>query len=265
MIRNLKKSPGRLERPLRVNWTGSGYTKVIVTWTGGGSSGYILSGTSFYNASGLASNSPYTFTVTPYNSINVPGTSTSQSTTTIASTPTITEYPTSAMTSNTSGGYIASAVGYGASPYLTFNKGNGFTQIFAWSQYSGTGAYSAVQNTAYYVGGTLTSVLGDFTQLKLPISINLKSYNMSSLASYPSRSPRSFFVLGSSNGTTWEKLDGQTGIVWTGGDTKSWTVPDGFYSTKYYNYFRVIDYEHNTGDNGNSILTEIRFFGLPQS
>eukprot|EP00798_Chlamydomonas_sp_ICE-L_P030231 gene30231-35217_t len=27
----------------RVNWTGSGYTKVIVTWTGGGSSGYILS------------------------------------------------------------------------------------------------------------------------------------------------------------------------------------------------------------------------------
>eukprot|EP00798_Chlamydomonas_sp_ICE-L_P000811 gene811-2211_t len=67
----------------RVNWTGSGYTKVIVTWTGGGSSGYILSGTSFYDASGLASNSPYTFTVTPYNSINVPGTATAQSTTTL--------------------------------------------------------------------------------------------------------------------------------------------------------------------------------------
>eukprot|EP00798_Chlamydomonas_sp_ICE-L_P025528 gene25528-11176_t len=67
----------------RVNWTGSGYTKVIVTWTGGGSSGYILSGTSFYDASGLSSNSPYTFTVTPYNSINVPGTATAQSTTTL--------------------------------------------------------------------------------------------------------------------------------------------------------------------------------------
>ena len=70
----------------RVNWTGSGYTKVIVTWTGGGSSGYILSGTSFYDASGLAINSPYTFTVTPYNSINVPGTATAKSTTTLQTT-----------------------------------------------------------------------------------------------------------------------------------------------------------------------------------
>ncbi len=64
----------------RVNWTGSGYTKVVVTWTGGGPSGYILSGTSFYDVSGLSSNSPYTFTVTPYNSINVAGTATNSTT-----------------------------------------------------------------------------------------------------------------------------------------------------------------------------------------
>eukprot|EP00798_Chlamydomonas_sp_ICE-L_P009308 gene9308-16441_t len=67
----------------RVNWTGSGYTKVVVTWTGGGSSGYIISGKSFYDADGLSSNSPYTFTVTPYNSLNIPGTATEQITTTL--------------------------------------------------------------------------------------------------------------------------------------------------------------------------------------
>eukprot|EP00798_Chlamydomonas_sp_ICE-L_P026624 gene26624-4244_t len=109
----------------RVNWTGSGYTKVIVTWTGGGSSGYILSGTSFYDASGLASNSPYTFTVTPYNSLNVPGTATAQSTTMLPSTlttVTLTNVTTSGARFNWTGsGYtnvIVTWTGGGSSGYI---------------------------------------------------------------------------------------------------------------------------------------------------
>eukprot|EP00798_Chlamydomonas_sp_ICE-L_P028816 gene28816-32005_t len=48
----------------RVNWTGSGYTKVIVTWTGGGSSGYILSATQCLYPAGYHTGSGFTVSST---------------------------------------------------------------------------------------------------------------------------------------------------------------------------------------------------------
>lgn len=62
-----------------VNWSGS-YSYVIVTWPGGGSSGQQT--VNSYVVTGLTQSTNYTFTVTPYNSQNVVGTSTTTNVTT---------------------------------------------------------------------------------------------------------------------------------------------------------------------------------------
>lgn len=66
---------GATSTQIAVSWSGGSYSKVIVSWTGGssGNSGYLTGATS-YTATGLAANSSYTFTVTPYNDQNAAGT-----------------------------------------------------------------------------------------------------------------------------------------------------------------------------------------------
>jgi len=67
----------RTAKTVLITWSGS-YTNVIVTWTPGSGSSGTLTGTS-YTASGLSANTLYTFTITPYNSNNAIGDSTTLS------------------------------------------------------------------------------------------------------------------------------------------------------------------------------------------
>ena len=100
-----------------------------------------------------------------------------------------------------------------------------------------TGVYSGVTTTVF--GATTYS--GDWLQIQLPTPIILDSYIIKPRTEYPSnlefrRSPRTFVVLGSNDGTTWDLIDNRVNITnWTL-DSKQWYAN----SRNAYSFFRIV-------------------------
>lgn len=178
------------------------------------------------------------------------------------------EYPPSPMTANTctlsNGTYIATLVPndlWGAA-YHSFDKSQSISQANTLNQFSGDGTYKGSNSTTFIIGSSTNVVKGDWIQLQMPQAINLGSYSLASAPGYPSRSPKSMRLLGSTDGKTWYHIDVQTGLVWnSSGEVKQFTVT----TSMAFNYFRLVDFFHNSGDNGNSLFAELRFFTVNYS
>jgi hypothetical protein len=143
------------------------------------------------------------------------------------------------------GTYIASA----SSSY-----GGGWEAWKAFDEFQSTGWHTSESSsstmyntsTGQYVGTTTTIAgntvySGEWLQIQLPNAIYLSSFTIVPRAgNETARSPRSFVVLGSNNGSTWSLVDEETNInTWS-----ATTVPKHFVvsmpPTSSFNYYRIV-------------------------
>jgi len=148
-----------------------------------------------------------------------------------------------------------------ASTTLTGNSyGNGIYITSASSVAFGLGTYDsftypytfggwACTNSRYsstYLGTVSTSItsigniLGEWLQIQLPISIKLNSYAILSSSQFKS-APSTWYLVGSTNQTTWYPIDYRTNITnWTINTSANQFIPNGANASSNYNYFRII-------------------------
>jgi hypothetical protein len=142
----------------------------------------------------------------------------------------VSEYPPTTMSSNISGGYTSSSSSGVA--FNAFNK----TDV-AWT--SATGRYSS----NLYIGATTTGgVSGEFLRLQFPLSTQVMWYTVFKGALSVAQCPRSWVLMGSTNGTTWSNIHTQTGVTWsTGLQTRLFYVT----TTTAYSYYQLVITQNN--------------------
>ncbi len=130
--------------------------------------------------------------------------------------------------------------------------------------YNGTtGIYSGINNTLV----KNITYSGEWLQLKLPKPINIGSFTItprqdSSL--WLTRSPRSFVLLGSNDGSNWNLVDEETNVNdWTSA-TKTFVVNGS--GNIYYDHYRIVVRRVGNSDNGSNQtsvqITEMKFIEL---
>lgn len=158
---------------------------------------------------------------------------------------TLYSYPIYPMTSDTSvlsdGTYISSysstSSGGGEVGYLAFNNNTSDVYTCAVNNYvRATGAYSGSSTTIM----SSTTYSGEWLQLKTPNSIVLTQYTLTSHSggSQWGRSPVTFYLGGSNDGSNWVLLDRQSNLSWsqTVQTSKTFTINN----TNAYSYYRII-------------------------
>lgn len=143
-----------------------------------------------------------------------------------------------------------------ANPYKAFDASNGTSWISASNIYDVSGNYTGSAATAIQSVGTIS---GEWLQMKLPYSVKMTQYTISSRTAFANEMPRVFYILGSNDGTTWFPIDYQvvvgsaitnagspaTDVPPTGAIfTKSRVADTAFYvksfPASYYTYFRIV-------------------------
>lgn len=161
-----------------------------------------------------------------------------------------TQIPTAAMTSNSSGGLVASAsseygAGFEAFRLFDLNSATGWAGSIG--SYSGSGLY---------VGGFTTTDIngiihrGEWVQLQLASAIKLNSFYISPRTDsglQATRCPRDFVILGSNNGTLWNVVHQEFNRTnWTtASQTFTVTSPAASYS-----YYRMVIKRTGNSDSG---------------
>ena len=142
------------------------------------------------------------------------------------------------------GVYVADCSSFfaGQEPWRCFDKNNyGSVWSIATGTYtSGSGAYTGSISTT--ISGS--AYLGEWVQIKLPVGIFLTSYEIFKLND---RSPKTFKLAGSNDGTTWTIVDTQTGITSWAVSTASLTFTPSAQSTAF-TYYRLIVNATNGAD-----------------
>jgi hypothetical protein len=116
------------------------------------------------------------------------------------------------------------------------------------STYNSSGAYTGSVSTV----SSGTTVLGEWMQIQLPYTLYVTTYNVFTKVNgagptWAQMFPKSFYLCGSSNGSTWTTIDNRSNV--TGSTTTSsnkFTAPQ--YTTGY-RYFRLIGQQIGTGGN----------------
>lgn len=194
---------------------------------------------------------------------------------------TLQSYPPIAMISNTqtvsgnaygNGTYIltASTTGYAnAQPYTLFDKN--YSYGYWWQTNEGVYGYVGGVNGCYLgsVSTTIDSstIKGEWFQLLLPAPIVLRSYIIYGFNEpylLPNRTPRSWIIAGSTDGSTWHQLDSQVNVGWVY-NTASRTInlPSNAASYAYYRLVitQVGNLGASTSDNSSVILSELSLMG----
>ena len=164
------------------------------------------------------------------------------------------EYPPFAMTGYAQGGYVVSAVeeydvpGGAAPNYLAWEAFDGDTNSASgtgyWSSKAGAFATSSPYGTLRSGGAFVTNVGGTdrtglWIQLELPhkLKLNLVKYQYRSGSS---GLPRTGFVVGSNNGTTWEQIYAFENLTASSTTVAHPLTPNGSVSNIAYKYIRLI-------------------------
>jgi hypothetical protein len=173
-------------------------------------------------------------------------------------------YPPSAMVSNGSGGYGATASSTNYPP--TFDVFKAFNQTISDEGWHGTaGQYSTT--TRNYTGSFSTTydgsstVSGEWIQLQFPSSTSISEIEIaprSGSNNYLNRCAGDGIILGSTNGSTWTSIAIFSGKTYTTGNYTSIT----FAASSSYTYFRVV-ITKLSGSSGESVIniSELRFKG----
>lgn len=153
------------------------------------------------------------------------------------------EWPPSAMTANSSTisdlTYVASAssvLGTSWEIWRAFNKleSDGWHSASTYSLTTG----AAIVETAPTTTVSGTTLNGEWLQIQLPTSVALGYYTIVPRTNLePQRSPSTFTVAGSNDGSTWFTVDSRSGLVWDS-NTKTFNMTS--YSSASYRYYRLI-------------------------
>jgi hypothetical protein len=155
-------------------------------------------------------------------------------------------YPTTyATTSNSWSSYTASDSGDGASTFAYYAFDNNTSTYWeSEGNYNPSGGgYVGAVTTTY---NTSISILGEWIQIQLPSAINIYSYSILGRTGLTLRSPNTFVLLGSNNGSTWTLVDSETNITaWSDGVFNTFT-PN---SSTSYSYYRLVINKNSGGTN----------------
>ena len=117
-------------------------------------------------------------------------------------------------------------------PWNAFdNSSNSF--YYSAFTYSTTSPYN--YTGAVYTYGNGTNYYGEWVQLQMPVAIALSSYTIT--IRDVGDAPSTFYLLGSSDGSSWNLLDQQTSVPWT---TQSQTLSFTKQVSSSYTYFRMV-------------------------
>lgn len=108
-----------------------------------------------------------------------------------------------------------------------------------------TGAYTGSKSTTY---NTASSILGEWIQLQIPYALILKSFTFLPQVDMKNSTPKTFYVLGSNDGTTWTNLYNVSDFVYSTTVTSATLYNNSSYlttftvtpSVKTYSYFRLV-------------------------
>lgn len=234
-------------------------------WSGGGGGGYTGGdGPTGYDGGGLGGTSYASQTLTDL------GTQSGMGYVTITKTGTLTYPPVGlgALTTTVSGQlygngtYVLSASSslsaFAMDPWKAFNKGTSGAQE-CWSSDStgyvqATGLYSGAYTTT--VSGT--SYAGQWIQIQLPSAISIASYTIWPYSGVIGRSPYTWYLAGSTNGSTWSLVDSRTGISnWTANVSNTYNLAS---ASAQYSYFRLIcTCTQPANDNGTFAIAELEY------
>ena len=173
------------------------------------------------------------------------------------------KFPPAAMTANSTtftgtgildGVYIAS-ISNGAQPaYNAFdNNTNTFAgEIFRYNYSTGNYTGSVTTTVTNLKTGTSTSYLGEWCQIQIPNAVTLNSFSLmgrQDTSLFLRRTPSTFYIAGSNNGSTWELIHSAVGIRYTSA-IQHFTCNGN--NTNKYMYFRLIaNVLGNTGETTN--------------
>ena len=205
--------------------------------TSGMPSRQVLSGTSLFSqlSSGATSSAVGAFSLRAVNGTSVKAVA-------VQAHPVV-QWPPVALTTNPNtlssqtygnGTYTISATAttngtlYNPFSYVT----NGYIYWSSPATYIASGAYTGSNVTA-------TSYFGEWLQIQLPTSITLKTYSVRGRPDATEQTPRTWYIFGSSDGSTWTLLDTQTSVSWpSSGTTLQTFTPSS--TTVSYLYFRFV-------------------------
>ncbi len=141
-------------------------------------------------------------------------------------------------TQASNGGYLSYA----------FNGSSSADILQSPSTYNSAGAYTGSVSTV--TSGT--TILGEWMQIQLPYTLYVTTYNVFSAVGYNGSTwaqmfPKSFYLCGSNNGTTWTTIDNRSNV--TGSTTVGSNIFTAPQYTTGYRYFRLIGQQIGTGGN----------------
>lgn len=170
----------------------------------------------------------------------------------ITQTNTVSPTPITGINANTYtyyGTWIASGssvVSGGLSYWNAFdNNTNTFWPCVA-NRYS-NGVYTGTTSTTISGVG---AVLGEWLQIQMPYSFALTQYTLQQRTGLGMRMPRIFYIVGSTDGTTWVQVDYRT---YTDNTTGLTTLTNTVSGSGTYNYYRLITNAVYQGTNGNYV------------
>jgi hypothetical protein len=136
------------------------------------------------------------------------------------------------------GGYLSYA----------FNGSSSADILQSPSTYNSSGAYTGSVSTV--TSGV--TVLGEWMQIQLPYTLYVTTYNVFSAVGYNGSTwaqmfPKSFYLCGSNNGTTWTTIDNRSNV--TGSTTAGSNIFTAPAYTQGFRYFRLIGQQIGTGGN----------------
>jgi hypothetical protein len=174
----------------------------------------------------------------------------------------VVQWPPAAMTSNTTaltgqvygnGTYTASSNNGTTTEFNAFDYNTG-TIFGAGTNYlTGAGTYIGPNSTT--ISGT--SVSGDWLQIQLPTTMTLRRYDIVGRQDsnyWQLRNPTTFWIAGSTNGTTWSNVHYQSGLT-PPQEGITITVPQTTNAVPYSYYRMVVSVIGNGTGTGRNILT----------
>jgi hypothetical protein len=177
---------------------------------------------------------------------------------------------TNALNSLQNGTYIASASSYTAVGFEAFRIFYGALDLWH-SAYSGNNGYTQFpyNTSGVYQGGgsgpltysttiqSVGSIGGEWVQIKLPYKLQLSTYTLYPVqgagVNWATRYPTIYYIVGSTDGTTWYQVDYRTfsGPITPSNGPLTYTTTS---NTNYYSYFRLITNKVQAGTSGDAVV-----------
>ena len=150
-----------------------------------------------------------------------------------------------------------SSEGFAGAGYYLYDKSvpssGGTGSFYATGYNAGTpGTYAS---TTYSTVASGITYYGQWHSLQLPSAIYVTSYSIQATNDVVARSPASWIVAGSNDGSTWTLLDNQTGYTWTGGQVRLFNLS----TQNSYLYLRIL-FRSIQGNDAAIQVGEVRWY-----